>query len=151
MCYQVTLGAHLHAGYMHMIYFESIRKNCLLNTLQCILPNVLSGFKRTYFEEFLSPSTNTIQFEEALNAIRFLYWHIAFWTCRLTRHKMPQKFLFKASAFLPYGPSLYYLRTRTLQGWVGGPENGNFLLLYVVKMFLRRWVGGSKKAQKTLT
>ena len=27
---------------------------------------------------------------------------------------------------------------------VGGPENGNFPLLYVVKMSLRRWVGGSK-------
>ena len=27
---------------------------------------------------------------------------------------------------------------------VGGPENGNFSLLYVVKMSLRRWVGGSK-------
>ena len=30
-------------------------------------------------------------------------------------------------------------------GWLGGPENVNFLLLYVVKMSLRRWVGGSKK------
>ena len=29
-----------------------------------------------------------------------------------------------------------------------GPENGNFLLLYVVKMSLhRRWVAGLKKAQ----
>ena len=27
---------------------------------------------------------------------------------------------------------------------VGGPENGNFLLLYVVKISLRRWVGGLK-------
>ena len=26
----------------------------------------------------------------------------------------------------------------------GGRENGNFPLLYVVKMSLRRWVGGSK-------
>ena len=34
---------------------------------------------------------------------------------------------------------------------VGGPENGNFPLLYVVKMSLRRWVGGSKKPQNTLT
>ena len=25
---------------------------------------------------------------------------------------------------------------------VGGPENGNFPLLYIVKMSLRRWVGG---------
>ena len=25
---------------------------------------------------------------------------------------------------------------------VGGPENGNFPLLYVVKMSLRSWVGG---------
>ena len=35
------------------------------------------------------------------------------------------------------GPFLYYVRT---QGWVCGPENGNFPLLYVVKMSLRRWV-----------
>ena len=34
---------------------------------------------------------------------------------------------------------------------VGGPENGNFPLLYVVEMSLRRWVGGSKKPQNTLT
>ena len=34
---------------------------------------------------------------------------------------------------------------------VGGPENGNFPLLYVVKMSLRRWVGGSKKAKNPLT
>ena len=35
---------------------------------------------------------------------------------------------------------------------VGGPENGNFPLLYVMKMSLRRgWVGGSKKPQLTLT
>ena len=33
------------------------------------------------------------------------------------------------------GPFLYYVRT---QGWLGGPENGNFPLLYVVKMSLRR-------------
>ena len=46
------------------------------------------------------------------------------------------------------GPFLYYVRT---YGWVGGPENGNFPLLYVVKMSLRRWVGGSKKPQNTLT
>ena len=46
------------------------------------------------------------------------------------------------------GPSLYYVRTSR---WVGGPENGNFPLLYVVKMSLRRWVDGSKKPQNTLT
>ena len=34
---------------------------------------------------------------------------------------------------------------------VGGPENGNFPLLYVVKMSLGRWVGGSDKPQNTLT
>ena len=34
---------------------------------------------------------------------------------------------------------------------VGGPENGNSPLLYVVKMSLRMWVGGSKKPQNTLT
>ena len=33
---------------------------------------------------------------------------------------------------------------------VGGPENGNFPLLYVVKMFLRRWVGGSKSLKTPL-
>ena len=32
--------------------------------------------------------------------------------------------------------------------YYGGPEKGNFPLLYVVKMSLRRWVGGSKKASK---
>ena len=32
-----------------------------------------------------------------------------------------------------------------------GLENGNFPLLYVVKMFLRRWVGGSETPQITLT
>ena len=46
------------------------------------------------------------------------------------------------------GPFLYYVRVK---GWVGGPENGNFPLLYVVKMSLRRWVGGSKTLQNTLT
>ena len=45
------------------------------------------------------------------------------------------------------GPFLYYVRAK---GWVGGPENGSFPLLYVVKMSLRRWVGGSKKPQNTL-
>ena len=34
---------------------------------------------------------------------------------------------------------------------MGGPENGNFPLLYVVKMSLRRWVGGSEMPQNTLT
>ena len=34
---------------------------------------------------------------------------------------------------------------------VGGSENANFPFLYVVKMSLRRWVGGSKKPQNTLT
>jgi hypothetical protein len=34
---------------------------------------------------------------------------------------------------------------------VGGPDNGNFPLFYVVKMSLRRWVGGSKKPKNTLT
>ena len=40
---------------------------------------------------------------------------------------------------------------RDIEGSVGGPENGNFPLLYVVKMSLPRWVGGSKKPQNTLT
>ena len=34
---------------------------------------------------------------------------------------------------------------------VGGPEKSHFSLLYVMKMSLRRWVGGSKKPQNTLT
>ena len=34
---------------------------------------------------------------------------------------------------------------------MGGPENVNFPLLDVVKMSLRRCVGGSKKPQNTLT
>ena len=46
------------------------------------------------------------------------------------------------------GPFLYSVR---IQGWVGGPENGNFPLLYVVKLSLRRQVGGSEKPQNTLT
>ena len=33
---------------------------------------------------------------------------------------------------------------------MGGPENGNFPLLYVVKVSLRRWVGGSEKPQTPL-
>ena len=53
-----------------------------------------------------------------------------------------------ASTLFDQGPSLYYVRS---QGWVGGPENGKFPLLYVMKMSLRRWVGGSKKPQNTLT
>ena len=34
---------------------------------------------------------------------------------------------------------------------MGGPENGNVPLLYVVNLSLCRWVGGSKKPKKTLT
>ena len=34
---------------------------------------------------------------------------------------------------------------------MGGPENGNFRILYVVKISLRRWVGGSKKPQNNHT
>ena len=33
---------------------------------------------------------------------------------------------------------------------MGGLENGNFSLLYVVKIPLYRWVGGSKKPQTPL-
>ena len=33
---------------------------------------------------------------------------------------------------------------------VGGPENSNLSLRYVVKMSLRRWVGGLEKPQNTL-
>ena len=33
---------------------------------------------------------------------------------------------------------------------MGGPENGNFPLLYVVKMSLCRWVGGSKSLKTPL-
>ena len=46
------------------------------------------------------------------------------------------------------GPFLYYVLGHR-GGYLGGPENGNFPLLYVVKMSLRRWVGGSKKPQNT--
>ena len=35
-------------------------------------------------------------------------------------------------------------------GWVGGSENGNFSLLYVLKMSLRRVVDASKKAKTPL-
>ena len=42
------------------------------------------------------------------------------------------------------GPSLYYVRT-----W-GGSENGHFPLLYVLKMSLRRGVGGAKKTKTPL-
>ena len=47
------------------------------------------------------------------------------------------------------GHLLCYVRTSG--GWVVGSENGNFPLLYVVKMSLCRWVGGLKKPQNTLT
>ena len=50
--------------------------------------------------------------------------------------------------FLKYLGAIFILRKDI---GVGGPENGNFPLLYVVKMSLLRWVGGSKKAQNTLT
>ena len=33
---------------------------------------------------------------------------------------------------------------------VGGPDNGNFPLLYVLKMTLCRWVGGSKSLKTPL-
>ena len=33
---------------------------------------------------------------------------------------------------------------------MSGPENGNFPLFYVVKMSLRRWVGGSKSLKTPL-
>ena len=33
---------------------------------------------------------------------------------------------------------------------MGGPENGNYPLLYLVKMSFRTWVGGSKKPQNIL-
>ena len=33
---------------------------------------------------------------------------------------------------------------------MGGQENGNFPLLYVVKWSLRRWVGGSKSLKTYL-
>ena len=51
--------------------------------------------------------------------------------------------------FSTKGPSLFFILHKDIG--VGGPENGNFPSLCVVKMFLRRWVGGSKKPQNTLT
>ena len=47
--------------------------------------------------------------------------------------------------------TIFILRKALGAGWEGGPENGDFPLLYVMKMSLRRWVGGSKKPQNTLT
>ena len=41
---------------------------------------------------------------------------------------------------------IYYIRSK---GW--GFKNGNFPLLYVMKVSLHRWVGGSKKPQNNLT
>ena len=61
-------------------------------------------------------------------------------------HLSPNAFSVKID--IDKGPSLYYVST---YGWVGGPENGNFPLLYVAKMSLRGWVGSSKKAQNTAT
>ena len=50
---------------------------------------------------------------------------------------------------LPIRGHIYNLRKT--EGWVGGPENGNLPLVFIVKMSLRRWVGGSKEPQSTLT
>ena len=46
------------------------------------------------------------------------------------------------------GSSLYYVRTYLGVG--GWSKNGNFPLLYVVKMSLRRWVGGSNSLKTPL-
>ena len=53
----------------------------------------------------------------------------------------------RTKSFLSRGLFIYYVRT---YGWVDGSENGNFPLLYVLKMSLRRGVSGSKKAPKHL-
>ena len=45
-------------------------------------------------------------------------------------------------------PFNYHVKT---MGWVGGSENGNFPLHYVLKMSLRRYVGRSKKPQNIHT
>ena len=68
--------------------------------------------------------------------------------CQAVNSSDRQAFSFFIFCQSDQGPFSYYVRT---QGWVGGPENGNFPLLYVVKMSLRRWVGGPKKPQNTLT
>ena len=50
-------------------------------------------------------------------------------------------------------PTLNGYRVITLSkeiGLGGGPEDGNFPLLYVMKMSLRRGVGGSKRPQTPL-
>ena len=52
---------------------------------------------------------------------------------------------------LDYSPFLGAIFTLRKDIGVGGPENGKFPLLYVVKMSLQRWVGGSKRPQNTLT
>jgi hypothetical protein len=46
--------------------------------------------------------------------------------------------------YIKVGGHLYI--TKGHWGGEGGSENGDFLVLYVLKMSLRRGVGGSKKA-----
>ena len=61
--------------------------------------------------------------------------------------QLSQKKIKRASAFNRLG-AVFILRK---DKGVGGPENGNFPLLYIVKMSLCWWVGCSKKPQNTLT
>ena len=64
-------------------------------------------------------------------------------------HTALPKLRFILKRVLYQGPFLYYVRT---WGWEGGLEMAIFpYFLYIVKMSLRRWVGGSKKPQNTLT
>ena len=46
---------------------------------------------------------------------------------------------------------LLYVVKKSLRRWVGGSEIGKSPLDYAMKMSLRSWVGGSKKPQNTLT
>ena len=48
------------------------------------------------------------------------------------------------------GPSLFFMLCKDI-GWVGESENGNFSLLYVLKVSLRRGVDASKKSQNSPT
>mgnify|MGYP007015636298 CR=1 FL=1 len=57
--------------------------------------------------------------------------------------KNKERYVKKTSSEDYKGPFLYYVR-------VGGPENVNFALCYVVKMSLHRWVGGSKTPQRNI-
>ena len=49
------------------------------------------------------------------------------------------------------GAYIYYVRKAIGVGWCSGSVDGNFPLIYLIKMPLRREVGGSKEPQNNLT